>query len=171
MIVFMEYSLAQNVKTNSFKILPITIGQSLKIGLYIVIPLEANHRGEYEGEIPLNYLLIKNEIQCVYAVDSAWILARTWDSLRKNKLDAFIVDCTIGYGRKGDYRIFEHNSINMVKLITETFMAQKILNNDGYVILTHMSKKLHPSQKKLDKTLKFPFKAAYDGYIHKIMKL
>ena len=81
----------------------------------------------------------------------------------KKKLDAIIWDATIGE-RKGDYRIFEHNDLTMIRQMNQTLKNRKIIKPAARIILTHMARTLHPSQKQLEeKLLPEGLIPAYDG--------
>ena len=71
-------------------------------------------------------------------------------------------------GHVGDYRIFEHNDLSMVQAMAQTLMAvtpyePPVLRTGAPIVLNHLAKTLHPSQKELDEMLRPPFIAAYDG--------
>ncbi|MFQ9798633.1 MAG: hypothetical protein ACLR23_06465 [Clostridia bacterium] len=104
----------------------------------------------------------------MYALDGAWMLNKTWQVLRKTTIDAWIVDCTIGDGHEGDYRIFEHNSLPMVRAMANTLMAKTpygppVLKQGAPIILNHLAKTLHPCQEELEQRLQPPFVVARDG--------
>ena len=137
-------------------------------GDYRILPLAANHRTEREAETALSYLIQGGERTILYALDGAWMLTQTWAALRRHAIDAWIVDCTIGDGHEGDYRIFEHNSLSMVKAMARTLMAETpygppVLKEGAPIVLSHLAKTLHPSQREQERLLEPPFAAAYDG--------
>lgn len=169
LIVHAESSWASFLKSDEsdeFVVNPLNIGERVEAGNYNILPLESNHMGSYEGEITLHYLFNNENLCWLYATDGAWILNRTWQIIKENRLDAWIVDCTIGDDREGDYRIFEHNSLPMVRMMSETLFKQGVLKKDATIILTHMARTLHPSQEELDCIVTSPFKVAYDGFVH-----
>ena len=92
------------------------------------------------------------------------MLNQTWTALRGRTIDAWIVDCTIGDGHEGDYRIFEHNSLAMVKAMACTLSAETpygppVLKKGAPIVLNHLARTLHPCQKKLEHSLTPPFVA------------
>ena len=74
-----------------------------------------------------------------------------------------VFDATIGDCAPGDFRIFEHNSIDMVRLMTATMLKTGRLRENAPVYLTHMARTLHAPQKQLEAELKAPFIPCYDG--------
>lgn len=148
---------------------------------YQLLPLPSNHSSDYrllanatdsvgtfQRETTLHYLLQANEKTVLYALDGAWMLTSAWEVLHDRQLDAWVVDCTIGAGHAGDYRIFEHNNLSMVQAMAQTLMTATpygppVLKAGAPIVLNHLAKTLHPTQKELDKMLQPPFVAAYDG--------
>ncbi len=142
--------------------------EEVSCGDYRLLPLAANHRTERETEIALSYLVRRGGHAVLYALDGAWMLNKTWQVLRKTTIDAWIVDCTIGDGHEGDYRIFEHNSLPMVRAMANTLMAKTpygppVLKQGAPIILNHLAKTLHPCQEELEQRLQPPFVVARDG--------
>ena len=79
-------------------------------------------------------------------------------------LHAAVFDATIGDGFDGDYRIFEHNSIDMVRLMVATLKKQGRLAEHAPVFLTHMARTLHGTQAEIEAKLEEPLAAVYDGF-------
>jgi phosphoribosyl 1,2-cyclic phosphate phosphodiesterase len=143
---------------------PVVIGETFKVHGFGIIGLESNHRVESSKEKCLIYLIEGAEKSILYATDSSWLLTSTWRHLYKKKnLDALIWDATVGE-KKGDYRIFEHNDLAMIRHMNQTLKDRRILKRDAKIILTHMARTLHPSHEQLEKKL-LPegLIPAYDG--------
>lgn len=86
-----------------------------------------------------------------------------WLELRKSQLDAIILDATIGE-IEDDRRIFDHNSLPMIRLMLNTFKRYGVLKEGAYVLLTHMARTLHPSHDEVNKALAAEcITPAYDG--------
>ncbi|MEN6309126.1 MAG: MBL fold metallo-hydrolase [Anaerohalosphaeraceae bacterium] len=117
-----------------------------------ILPLEANHRVENSTEKPLYYLFKTSNKSLLYALDGAWLTTRTWRVFMQEKLDAVVWDATIGK-QEGDYRIFEHNSLSMIRQINQTLSKQKIYAPDAKIILSHLARSLHPEHAVLKKEL------------------
>ena len=49
--------------------------------------------------------------------------------------DALVIDATIGDGHDGDYRVFEHNSLPMVRMMVESLRANGQMKAAGQVYL------------------------------------
>ena len=78
-------------------------------------------------------------------------------------LDAAVFDATIGDICPGDWRIFEHNSIDMVRLMVKTLYKTGRLKAEAPVYLTHLARTLHPTQAELERQLEKPFLPCFDG--------
>ncbi|NLY61915.1 MAG: MBL fold metallo-hydrolase [Clostridiales bacterium] len=161
-----EESWATEIIPERFTINPLKVEEEIQIGKYRILPLASNHKGDYKQEIPLHYLFFNGKVSWLYGTDGCWLLNRTWQILKEHTFDCWIVDCTIGDEHEGDFRIFEHNSLPMIRIMAKTFYKQGILKDNAWIVLTHLAKTLHPGQDQLETKLDFPFKVAYDGYIH-----
>lgn len=96
-----------------------------------------------------------------YAVDGGWMLYDTWQELREHELDAWVVDSTTGI--EGDERCFEHNSVEMLRVMLKTMLATGVLKTGAPVFMTHLARTLHPSHDVLVARMEPPFIVAYDG--------
>lgn len=142
---------------------PLKAGSVFYIGDTKIQALEANHIVERSKEKALHFLFRGKGTQWLYATDGAWFLKPTWIRLCKAKLDMIVWDATIGEV-EGDYRIFEHNSLAMIRLMSSTLKKQGILNEDAHILLTHMALTLHTSHAELEKSLSVEgIRPAYDG--------
>jgi hypothetical protein len=150
-------------KSSSIEKCPIQIGKTFKVQGLGITGLESNHRVESSKEKCLIYLVESAGKTFLYATDGSWLLTSTWRHLQRKKLDALIWDATIGEA-EGDYRVFEHNDLAMIRQMNQTLMNRKILKPDAIIILTHMARTLHPGHKQLEKNL-LPegLIPAYDG--------
>jgi len=126
-----------------FDIKPLEVMDSVETSGIRITALPANHVVSNSAETPLHFLLEKGLRRILYATDGAWLLKKTWLFLKDKPLDAVIWDATIGE-IEGDWRIFEHNSLDMVRLMTKTLSEQNVLKQGAQVILTHMAYTLWP---------------------------
>jgi len=150
-------------KSKGIETRPVEIGQALTIGGLHIVGLASNHVVESSKETCLIYHIQGATKSALYATDGSWLLTPTWRYLQKKKLDVIIWDATIGE-RKGDYRIFEHNDLAMIRHMNQTLANRRILKSDAKIILTHMARTLHPSHKELEKKLLSEgLIPAYDG--------
>jgi phosphoribosyl 1,2-cyclic phosphate phosphodiesterase len=155
--------LKQVPTSNRIEKCPVVIGKTFKMHGFGITGLESNHRVKSSKEKCLIYLVEGATKNFLYATDGSWLLTSTWRHLQGKKLDALIWDATIGE-RKGDYRVFEHNDLTMIRHMNQTLANRKILKPDARIILTHMARTLHPAHNELEKTL-LPegLIPAYDG--------
>lgn len=130
---------------------------------FTVLPMPANHSTERIDETPLHYLIERGGKRLLYATDGAWLLNQEHHLIGDQKLDAAVFDATIGDTVQGDWRIFEHNSIDMVRLMVASLRAMGRLKEGAPVFLTHMARTLHPDQQTLETSLQPPLAACYDG--------
>jgi|DEB0MinimDraft_6_1074348.scaffolds.fasta_scaffold17354_3 phosphoribosyl 1,2-cyclic phosphate phosphodiesterase len=142
---------------------PVEIGKSFKVHGLGMTGLEANHHVAGSEETCLIYLIEGAARSVLYATDGAWLLTTTWNYLRKKRLDAVIWDATCGEG-SGDYRVFSHNDLTMIRHMNKSLVKGKILKPDAKIILTHIARNLHPAHDVLEKRL-LPegLIPAYDG--------
>jgi len=149
--------------SNRIEKCPVVIGEAFEINGVEFTGLESNHHVDSSKEKCLIYLIEGFEKNILYATDSSWLLKSTWLYLQKKKLDAVIWDATIGE-KVGDYRIFEHNDLSMIRHMNETLKNRKVLKPDAKIILTHMARTLHPEHNQLEeKLLPEGLIPAYDG--------
>jgi hypothetical protein len=125
--------------------------------------LSANHIVTGSREKALHYLFRSGGINWLYATDGAWLPESTWLRLAKCRLNFLIWDATIG-NIKGDYRVFEHNSLDMIKIMSDTLKTQGILGQDSIILLTHMARTLHLNHEDTERMLSGTgIIPAYDG--------
>lgn len=161
--VYAHESWAKEIKGEGLAVHPLEIAKSVKVGELVIIPMPANHSTEREYETPLHYLIEEGDKRILYATDGAWLLNQEHHIIGNKTLDAAVFDATIGEGHEGDYRIFEHNSIEMLRILASTLYATGRLRKGAPIYLTHMARTLHPSQEQLQKTILPPFVPCYDG--------
>ncbi len=143
-------------------------GKEYRIGDFRVLALHANHVTDDPYETVLNYVIEKdygngNVKRLFYGLDSAWIDLRTWNTIRSMKMDAMVIECTIG-DVKGDYRIFEHTSIPMLEIMLETIRAKGNCGENARIYVSHMARTLHGTHKELEERLApLGVIPAYDG--------
>jgi ribonuclease BN (tRNA processing enzyme) len=142
---------------------PVEIGKSFKVHGFEMTGLEANHQVNGSKEQCLIYLIEGAGRSVLYATDTAWLPTSTWRHIQRKKLDAIIWDATVGEN-KGDYRVFCHNDLTMIRHMNQSLTNGKTLKPDAKIILTHIARKLHPPHEELEKKL-LPegLIPAYDG--------
>lgn len=135
-----------------------------QIGGYEVIPLAANHSTDVADELPRHYIIrTPSGKKIFYGCDGAWLCNRTWKALRGHCFDVMVLDGTIGAAR-GDSRIFEHNSQEMVHVMSAAFRRAGIVGNGTALCISHLARTLHGTQQE-EEAFNAPdgITVAYDG--------
>lgn len=122
------------------------------VGKYTVIPVPASHSVANRKQTPVNYIISDGEKTIFWGCDSAWIPNYSWHEMKNHKFDLIVLDGTLG-DADGDYRIFEHNNIAMIKEMTNTIKSQQLLKENGKVMISHMSRYAHKEHSELQKQL------------------
>ncbi|MCR4621309.1 MAG: hypothetical protein K5663_04435 [Clostridiales bacterium] len=161
--VWAHESWADEISGDGLTVTPLKVGEPVRAAGFTLTPLPSNHSTEREYETTLHYLIDKDSVRLLYATDGAWLLNYEYRFIRRLQLDAAVFDATIGDGHDGDYRVFEHNSLPMLRIMTSTLKRTGILKPDAPVFLTHMARTLHPSQAELEKAATPPFVVCFDG--------
>ena len=168
--VYAHESWANEIEGDGLTVVALKAGEeTTAVTGHILTPMPANHSTEKKYEQPLHYLIERDGTCILYATDGAWLLNQEHHIIGKRTLHAAVFDATIGDGFDGDWRIFEHNSIDMVRLMVATLNKQNRLAEDAPVFLTHMARTLHGSQKEIEAKLERPLIAAYDGFATEII--
>ena len=124
------------------------------------VSLSANH----DPKAFPQWILLKNgKKKMLYALDGAWFTTGTYNYLRKSHLDLIVADATVG-DYEGDYRMAEHNSIPMIKLMLPSLKKTEIISEKTKIILSHIAPSLHKPHSETEKiAAEFGAAAAYDG--------
>lgn len=130
-------------------------GDIKHVGEYTIEATPANH-GTVVGGV--HFLISDGSRRLFYGLDSAWLLYPEIVAIKKEKVDLAVLDATIG-DVPGDYRIFEHNNLNMVEEMKKTL--------DPYIdrfMISHMAYTLHTDQESLVERMKpSGIEVAFDG--------
>jgi len=125
------------------------------IGKYTVTALRANHANLQDA---VHFIISDGEKSLFYGLDGAWLMYDEVSAIKKNGVDLAILDATIG-DVPGDYRIFEHNNLNMVIEMKNTL--RKYVER---FFISHMARTLHTSHYELVERMKpHEIEVAYDG--------
>lgn len=125
-----------------------------------VVGLYANHDPAY---FPQHFLFEKADKRFLYATDGAWFMLDSYYYLRDKRLDLFVVDATVG-DYEGDFRMAEHNSIPMIRLMLPSLKTAGIIDEHTAVYLTHIAPSLHkPHAETVNIVAKDGMQVAYDG--------
>lgn len=164
LIVHVEAGWAGEVSGSHIQVRPLKPLEPFQAAGYEVLPLPANHVPRFPDEQPVHYRISRGGRTLVYATDGAWMPYGAVAALRAQApFDALVIDATIGDGHDGDYRVFEHNSLPMVRMMVESLRANGQMKAAGQVYLTHLARTLHPCRRDLEASLAPPYRAAYDG--------
>ena len=126
------------------------------MGKYTVKAVRANHSTCEEA---VHFIISDGEKKLFYGLDGAWLLYEEVEAIQKAGIDYAVFDATIG-DVPGDYRVFEHNNLNMVidmKLSLEKYVKR--------FCISHMARTLHGTQAELEARMApYGVEVAYDGY-------
>ncbi len=142
--------------SNGAEFIKLSSGEVKKIGKYDIFPLKGNHK------IPVNHFLISDSKSCIfYGLDSAWLMYdEVAEIIKHSPIDFAVLDGTIGF-IEGDYRIFEHSSLNMVIMMKSTL--EKYIKE---FCISHMAKTLHTGHNELSAEMsKYGIEVAFDGLV------
>ena len=131
--------------------LPVDAGRPFSAAGYEILPVKSNHSTNRADEQTLGYILNANGKRVFYSTDGAWITNSAYHALKDGApLDAAIFDGTIGDDFPDDWRVFEHNSLCMVRSMRESLTKMGVLRPNAKVVVTHLARTLHPSQAELE---------------------
>ena len=134
---------------------PMKEGEVLSFGKYTVTALKANH-GTCAGAV--HFIISDGEKKLFYGLDGAWLLYEEVAEIKKEGIDLALLDATVG-NTVGDYRIFEHNDLNMVILLKARL--QQFVKR---FMICHMARTLHASHSVLSDQMKhYGIEVAFDG--------
>lgn len=135
-----------------------------KMGNYEIIPLLANHQMVADGDSFAFHYIIKtpDKKTLFYGLDGAWFLRPSWQEMKKHKFDVMVFDCTVG--DSDDWRLFEHNTIPMLRMMLDGIKEEKLLADGGKLVASHLARTLHTTHEETAKILeKIDTITAYDG--------
>lgn len=162
-VLFAHESWADEINIPDIEVCPVAIGQWLQAGDFEIMAVPSNHSTARPYEQTVNYVIKKADLFFLYATDGAWLPNRALHLMKGMNLSAMAIDATIGDGHAGDYRIFEHNSLPMIRIMTETMRKTGLLKPEAKVFLTHMARTLHGTQAEIEAGVCEPFVVCFDG--------
>lgn len=122
--------------------------------------IDANHDPK---AFPQHLIFTIGGKQLLYALDGAWFLTDSYRYLHNRNMDMVILDATCG-DYAGDYRMGEHNSIPMIRLMLPSLKTWGVINEQTRVYLSHLAPKLHASHNEtVALVAKDGLQVAYDG--------
>ncbi|MBQ9116829.1 MAG: MBL fold metallo-hydrolase [Clostridia bacterium] len=125
-----------------------------------VIGMPANHD---QKVFPQHFIFEREGKRFFYGCDGGWLLNQTYCYMKNAELDLIILDCTVG-DYVGDFRLGEHNSIPMIRLMLPSLRTVKAIKDDTRIILSHLALSLHKSHAEtVEIASGFGAEVAFDG--------
>lgn len=143
------------------EIIRMPLQKTLTVGKqFTVTGLEANHD---RASAPQWLLFEKEGKKFLYALDGAWFINTTYYYLKNTKLALLVLDATCG-DYEGDYRIGEHNTIPMLRVMLPSLKTWGITDEHTQIYLSHLAQSLHaPHDETVKRVEKDGLNVAYDG--------
>jgi hypothetical protein len=142
-----------------FRLLPFEPLAPFRPAGWLVTPLPANHLGTISGETCVHFLVRGRRKSLLYALDGAWMTAAARRAIGNGPIDLVIWDATME--QSGDWRIFEHNDIEMVRTLSARLLADGVLRPDSVLVLDHLARTLWTPPIRPPR----PYRAARDGLL------
>jgi len=134
------------------------------IGGYKVTVLRANHVTNYPEEAARMYLVEQGDRILWWTGDSAWVPTESWNIIKNVAVNTVIMELTCGETAPDDWRIFEHNTPDMLKLMLTMFKKYDHFAPDVKYYTMHMARTLHTNHERLQEFLApLGVAPAYDG--------
>jgi hypothetical protein len=133
----------------------LSAGETVQLGRYTISAYAGNH-----ATCPntVHFIISASEVSVFYGLDGAWLLYEEVQAIQREKPSLAVLDATIG-DADGDYRIFEHNNLQMVLEMQKT-LAPYV----GRFCISHMARTLHTDHQTLsEKMARYGITTAYDG--------
>lgn len=144
---------------NSLKnatLLQVFDGDTVDLGKYKIYGYKGHHG---TAKDTVHFIVSDGEKNLYYGLDSAWITYNEVQGIIEHGIDYAVFDGTLG-DVEGDYRIFEHNNLPMVRE-----MKKSLAPHIKRFCISHMAKGTHLPHKELsDLMAKDGIEVAYDGY-------
>ena len=135
---------------------PLTAGESITLGKYTITSMPSNHA---TAKWSMHFIIDDGVSKLFYALDGAWLTYNEYTTIKNTSIDYAVFDGTIG-DVPGDFRIFEHNNLNMVLEMKQTLKP--------YIkrfCISHLARTLHEEHEIVAQKMKaHEVEVAYDGY-------
>lgn len=143
------------------EVIPMKLGEKYVVSQNCkVMGLLANHD---EKAYPQHFVFECENKKILYACDGAWFLNETWYHLKGLALDMVVLDATCG-DYLGDYRVGEHNTIPMIRLLLPSMKTWGTIVESTKIYLSHLAPSLHKSHEETSQIVQADgLKVAYDG--------
>ena len=125
-----------------------------------VTGMPANHNQKF---YPQHFIFESGGKKLFYGCDGACFLHSTFILMKNSELDMMILDATVG-DYEGDFRMGEHNSIPMIRLMLPSLRTTHIINDNTRLYLSHLAHSLHkPHDETVEIAKGFGANVAFDG--------
>ncbi|MBE6613294.1 MAG: hypothetical protein E7632_12470 [Ruminococcaceae bacterium] len=125
-----------------------------------VTAVDANHDADFA---PQHYLFDFDGKKLLYALDGAWFINKSYNFLKGCGLSVLVIDATCG-DYEGDFRMAEHNSIPMIRLMLPSLRTVGIVNDNTKIVLSHLAPSLHDTHENtVNNAARDGLSVAYDG--------
>lgn len=131
---------------------------------YQILPILANHDVVTMGNRQAVHYIITmpDGKNLFYGLDGAWFLRPSWETMKEYHFDVMVLDCTVG--DSPDWRLFEHNTIPMLRTMIEEIRRIGMLAPGGHLVASHLARTLHLDHASTAAILdKEGMETAYDG--------
>ncbi len=145
---------------STFSVSPYLPGDCICCNGFQITSFLANH---FDG-VKAAQLFIESDSHetLFYGLDGAWLLRKTFEFLRTRSIDGIIWDSTSG--DNDDWRLFEHNNLDMIRLMTKTLRLVGTLKPTTRQFCTHLARSLCPPHEEFAPKLATEgYELAYDG--------
>ena len=150
----------------TIKFNPISLRQTYTIGDYTITTLRANHATEFPEEAARMYLIGKDDRLLWWTGDSAWVPTESWNIIKTQPVNTVAIELTCGETSPDDWRIFEHNTPDMLKLMLTMFKKYNHFAPDVKYYTMHMARTLHTDHQRLEEFLApLGVTPSYDGMV------
>ncbi len=148
----------ETLQKSSAVFLNLRAGEERQAENYTITALPANHSVE-----TVHYIISDGEKRIFYGLDGAWLLYEEIQAIKQDKVDLAVLDATVGF-QEGDYRVFEHNNLEMV-----IQMKASLADSVKQFCISHMARTLHTEHEELSKAMKkHGIDVAFDGKVYVI---
>ena len=105
----------------------------------------------------MHFLVRAPQASFLYALDGAWMTAAARRAIGSAPLDLVVWDATVE--SPGDWRMFEHNDLGMVRAMTARLAKDGVVRKGTALVLDHIARTLWRAPVRAPR----PFRMARDG--------
>lgn len=147
----------------SIRVVPVSNGDTLSFDGYTVHVFSSNHLTQYSDEQTHHYVIDTPSGKSVfYGLDGAWLRTDEAKYLMAHPADLMVLDATSAVSN--DFRTFEHNTLDMLRLMIPVIHANHMVKENGVIYADHLAKTLHPAHNDAAAALAaIGMETAYDG--------